>query len=185
MTGRHFTIGQLAADSGLSRSTLLYYDRLGLLRPSGRSPANYRLYSESDRERLRLIVTYRASGMSLDAIGELLAEDPEATGRTRLLTRQLDRLNRDIAALRRQQQIVVELLGSAVISRSTRSMSKQQWVGLLEAIGLGDEEMDEWHRQFELRMPEAHQDFLESLAIPVSEIRAIRQRSRNGAGSGG
>ncbi len=28
------TVGQLARRSGLSRATLLYYDRLGLLRPS-------------------------------------------------------------------------------------------------------------------------------------------------------
>jgi DNA-binding transcriptional MerR regulator len=39
------TIGQAAKHANLSRSTLLYYDRIGLLRPSGRSRAGYRLYN--------------------------------------------------------------------------------------------------------------------------------------------
>ena len=45
------TITRLAKQFKLSRSTLLYYDRIGLLRPSGRSPSNYRLYTGSDRQR--------------------------------------------------------------------------------------------------------------------------------------
>ena len=42
--------GELAKSAGLSRSTLLYYDRLGLLRPVGRSESNYRLYSATDAD---------------------------------------------------------------------------------------------------------------------------------------
>ena len=42
------TVGRLARAFGLSRSTLLYYDSIGLLRPTGRSPANYRLYTRAD-----------------------------------------------------------------------------------------------------------------------------------------
>jgi len=38
-----FLITELARKHGLSRSTLLYYDRIGLLTPSGRSEAGYRL----------------------------------------------------------------------------------------------------------------------------------------------
>ena len=39
------TIGKLARKFDLSRSTLLYYDRIGLLKPSGRTRANYRVYT--------------------------------------------------------------------------------------------------------------------------------------------
>ena len=38
------TAGKLARRYALSRSTLLYYHRIGLLVPSGRSAANYRVY---------------------------------------------------------------------------------------------------------------------------------------------
>ena len=179
MTAKTYTIGQLAADSGLSRSALLYYDRLGLLQATARSASNYRLYSEADRRRLRQVMNYRASGLSLAAIAELL-EEGGGNRRARILEAQLERLNGDIAELRRQQQTIVDLLGSAAINRGGRAVSKRQWVDLLASIGLSDEDMDEWHRQFEHRMPEAHQDFLESLNIPVAEIRAIRRRSRGG-----
>ena len=53
------TISQLGRRFGLSRSTLLYYDSIGLLSPSLRSRANYRLYSRSDVERMELIDVYR------------------------------------------------------------------------------------------------------------------------------
>ncbi len=41
------TIGRLARRFGLSRSTLLYYDSIGLLSPSTRSAKDYRLYLQS------------------------------------------------------------------------------------------------------------------------------------------
>jgi len=67
-----YTIGRLAKTVGLSRSTLLYYDRLGLLSPINRSEGNYRLYSAGEVERLRRICTYREMGISLKQIGELI-----------------------------------------------------------------------------------------------------------------
>ncbi|MFC1747364.1 MerR family DNA-binding transcriptional regulator [Pseudomonadota bacterium] len=36
------TIGEVSKRFSISRSTLLYYDAIGLLSPSGRSNANYR-----------------------------------------------------------------------------------------------------------------------------------------------
>ncbi len=37
------TVGKLAEDFGLSRSTLLYYDRIGLLQPAARTEKGYRV----------------------------------------------------------------------------------------------------------------------------------------------
>jgi len=174
-----YTIGELGRAFGLSRSTLLYYDKLGLLKPSGRSGANYRCYSECDYKRLAKIMTYRNTGMSLQAIGDLITEK-STSDRVTVLEAQLDQLNQDIAQLRKQQQITLGLLSSSGIDRPTRSMSKKQWVRLLESIGMSDEDMLLWHREFEQRMPEAHQDFLESLNIPATEIQKICKRSRVG-----
>lgn len=171
-----YTIGELGKAFGLSRSTLLYYDKLGLLKPSARNRANYRCYTESDYQRLAKIMTYRNTGMALHAIGELIS-GTSASERVELLESQLEQLNFDIAQLRRQQQITLGLLGSSGIDRPARSMSKIQWVRLLESIGMSDEDMMQWHQEFEQRMPEAHQDFLESLNIPAEEIQQIRERS--------
>ena len=62
------TVGRLAKRFGLSRSTLLYYDSIGLLRPTGRSAKGYRLYSEDDAARLEKICLYRQTGLSLDEV---------------------------------------------------------------------------------------------------------------------
>jgi hypothetical protein len=55
-------------------------------------------------------------------------------------------------------------------------VNKEQWVELFRAIGMQDETMARWHREFEERNPKGHQEFLEWLNIPdeeTSEIRAI------------
>jgi len=66
------TIGQVSKRFGLSRSTLLYYDSIGLLVPSERSLSNYRLYSDKDIQRMELIYLYRQAGLSLDVIAKIL-----------------------------------------------------------------------------------------------------------------
>ena len=71
------TIGQLARRFELSRSTLLYYDSIGLLSPSGRSRANYRLYSDDDVRRMEAIAGYRRAGLPLADIARLLEPGPE------------------------------------------------------------------------------------------------------------
>ena len=52
-----YTIGKLAKKFDLSRSTLLYYDSIGLLKPSSRTESEYRQYSEDDAARLEQICT--------------------------------------------------------------------------------------------------------------------------------
>ena len=169
------TAGKLARRYALSRSTLLYYHRIGLLVPSGRSAANYRVYSDADRERLERILAYRDAGVPIEAIRTLLAADPAASAA--LLEHQLFALNAEIARLRAQQRVIARLLGGAQALRGSRTLDKAAWVGLLAATGLSEAEMDLWHVEFERRAPEAHQDFLEALGIPLAEIVAIRQRS--------
>lgn len=65
-------VGELAQASGLTVRALHHYDEIGLLRPSERSDGGHRLYSEQDLARLYVIVTLRALGMSLTAIGAQL-----------------------------------------------------------------------------------------------------------------
>ena len=67
------TIGRLARCAALAPETLRHYERLGLLRPSARSEANYRLYDASALERLRFIRRALELGFSLPDIAELLA----------------------------------------------------------------------------------------------------------------
>lgn len=169
------TVGQLSKRFGLSRSTLLYYDRIGLLSPSGRSIANYRLYSDGDLRRMERICIYRDAGLPLDVIIRLLHDGGDSV--SDVLERHLQKLNQEIARLRHQQHVIARLLGDAQVLQGSRSLTKEQWVALLASTGLDEEGMRKWHVEFERSFPEAHQDFLESLGIPKEEIVLIREYS--------
>lgn len=91
-TAEMLTVGQIARQSGLTVKTLRFYDRLGLLPPSGRRPSGYRLYSEADLHRLGFIRQAKALGLTLDAIRELVmaARHPGGRGARRRLLRLLE-----------------------------------------------------------------------------------------------
>ncbi|QFI53414.1 Zn(2+)-responsive transcriptional regulator [Aeromonas simiae] len=70
-----YRIGELAKACGIKADTLRFYEKNGLLAPSIRSEAGYRLYSEADRRRLEFILRAKSVGFSLADIGELLDLD--------------------------------------------------------------------------------------------------------------
>lgn len=78
-----YTVGEVQRISGVSIRTLHHYDDVGLLVPSGRTDAGYRLYSAADLRRLRQILFYRELDFGLEEIAEILA-DPEADVGTHL-----------------------------------------------------------------------------------------------------
>src|SRR5262249_42122032 len=67
-----YTIGQLARATGVPTSTVRYYERMGLLRPSGRTSGNYRVYGEEALERVRFIRAAQATGFTREDITALL-----------------------------------------------------------------------------------------------------------------
>jgi MerR family transcriptional regulator, thiopeptide resistance regulator len=100
-----WTVGQVADVFGVTVRTLHHYDELGLLVPSERSAAGYRLYTEGDLTRLQQIVVYRRLELPLDEIASLLAgdEDPRAhlrRQREAVMTR-LDELTDIVVAIDR------------------------------------------------------------------------------------
>ncbi len=171
-----YSVSQLAKMFGLSRSTLLYYDNLGLLSPKRCAESNYRIYSEQDVERLKQIVVLRRTGISLDEVKRLL--DTQSSKTKDILQQRLALINDEINALRQQQQQIVNLLGNRELLQHSRVMSKDHWVSLMRAAGLDDQGMQTWHQEFESSAPQAHQDFLESLGLSDQEIKEIRKRSQ-------
>ena len=71
------TVGQVAERFAITVRTLHHYDEVGLLSPSERTRAGYRLYSEQDLTRLQHVVVYRRLGFALEEIA-LLLENPES-----------------------------------------------------------------------------------------------------------
>lgn len=170
------TISKVARRFGLSRSALIYYDKIGLLKPSGRSAANYRLYSDADLAKLEKIHQFRQAGIPLEQISQLLHTDSPSTITT--LEHRLHQLNQEISGLRQQQQVIVNLLQNQTLLSSTHHMTKVRWIRLLRTAGMSDEAMQQWHIAFESSAPEDHQAFLASLGIAQSEIKQIRAWSR-------
>jgi DNA-binding transcriptional MerR regulator len=173
------TVTTLARACGLSRSTVLYYEAMGLLKPARRSTGNYRIYSENDRRRLRQICIYRGAGLKLDDIRSLLDETrSDAAG---VLQRRLVELSGEIEKLRDHQRAIARLLRDTDQLRRYPMVTKEKWVEVMRAAGFSDDDMRRWHEQFEKSAPQEHQEFLEFLHIPADEIQSIRNWSRKEA----
>ncbi len=173
------TISQLARKHGLSRSTLLYYDRIGLLNPDGRFVNDYRHYGAEAERRLREIRLYRETGLPLLEIRRILERPRKDLAGA--LERQLHEVLSQMEALRSRQRVIVELLKSRRLLDRVPNMDKAKWVRLLRASGFTDADLGRWHRDFERTDPEYHQRFLEFLGIPPKEIARIRAHSRRTA----
>ncbi|MFF2453256.1 MerR family transcriptional regulator [Isoptericola sp. NPDC058082] len=93
MTTR-LTVGAAARAAGVTVRTLHHWDAVGLVHPSARTAAGYRLYTASDLTRAHRVVLYRELGVPLDEIGALL-DSPRGAD----------------ASLRRQRDLVRERLG--------------------------------------------------------------------------
>jgi DNA-binding transcriptional MerR regulator len=171
-----YTVGRLARRHGLSRSTLLYYDRIGLFSPSARAHGEYRRYSAEDDARLERICQYRKAGLSLADIA-LIMSDTGGAGVRAALEGRLAELSDEMAALRDQQALVAGLLGRPDLLAGRDGLDKATWVALLRDAGFSEPEMERWHARFERTAPQRHETFLRHLRIPDDEIASIRARA--------
>ena len=171
-----FTISTLARTVGLSRTALLYYDRIGLLRPSGRSRAGYRIYTPADRRRLERICGFREAGLALEDIRAILATEGKPSAR--VLEKRFHEIGREILALKAKQGLLSRMLAGKAPTEGLPAVDRRLWVEMLRAAGMDNKAMALWHAEFEQRAPQAHQEFLLSLGIPEKEALRIREWSR-------
>src|SRR5580704_17060155 len=75
-------IREFAQRTGVTVRTLHHYDRLGLLRPGGRTASGYRLYGERQLIRLQQIATLKFIGCSLNEIKAVLSGPASDLGET-------------------------------------------------------------------------------------------------------
>jgi len=101
MQSRHYQVKEVAEQSGVSIRALHHYDAIGLLVPSLRTAAGYRLYSEGDLLRLQQILIGRELGLPLEEIRRSL-DDPSFDRRRALLEQR--------AALARRAEQTSEML---------------------------------------------------------------------------
>ena len=170
-----FQVTELARKFGLARSTLLYYDRIGLLMPAQRSEAGYRLYSSNDRNRLATICSFRQAGLSIEDIHRILSTG-ENINRA-VLQRRMRELGEEIRTLQTQQHLLGRMLQVQSQGELPVAVDEQAWIEMLRAAGMDEKAMRKWHSEFERRAPEAHHRFLLALGISEEEALFIRKRS--------
>ena len=165
------TVTQLARECGLSRTTILYYEREGLLAPAHRSENGYRWYGEKEIQRLKTISSYRSYGLPISSIRTLLAQ--KGKSQAEILKDHFNELEREIQNLRAQQKAIVVLLQEPQLIEDN-IVTKERWVQIMQAAGFSENDMVTWHQKFEEMEPAEHQKFLESLGIEQDEIMRIR-----------
>jgi len=171
-----FSISKLARAFGLSRSTLLYYDRIGLLAPSGRTGSGYRCYSEKDSRRLERICRFREAGLTLKDILAVLSSGGKPGAR--LLDQRMRETAENIVDLKNQQRLLAGMFSRIASGKYPTPVDKDLWVEMLQAAGMNQKARKRWHAEFERRAPRAHDEFLLSLGIPQDEVARIRRWSR-------
>lgn len=115
------TVGQVAGELGVTVRTLHHYDEIGLVSPSERSAAGYRLYTETDLQRLTAVVVYRRLGFPLEEIRALL----EASGAD--LRAHLERQREAVVGRLSQLHDLVDAIDAAIEKESTgMSISRQE-----------------------------------------------------------
>lgn len=86
-----FSVGEICERTGITRKTLFYYDKIGLLCPSERTERqNFKLYDSKKLVRLEEIVSYRRAGLSIREIRELLDDGQDK--RLEILEQAMERL---------------------------------------------------------------------------------------------
>lgn len=170
------TVAKLARTCGLSRTAVLYYESLGLLKPASRTEGNYRAYGERELQRLQQICFYRAAGLKLGDIRAIL--DGPRAGAAGVLKRRMAELGEEIERLSEHQKAIARLLKQTNQLRSISMVTKDKWVSIMSSCGFTESDMRRWHSQFEKDAPAEHQEFLEFLHIPAAEIELIRESSR-------
>ena len=173
------TVTQIAKAYNISRTTILYYERAGLLLPHSRSDNGYRWYGKKEQARLESIISYRSFGLSIQEISALLDRTDDAK-QEQTLVNQFNALEKEIQNLRQQQKAIVMLLEQPELLEQ-KMLTKERWVRVMENAGFDEKDMKNWHKQFEKMEPTAHQEFLESLNTMSKKSRALESGQKNRA----
>ena len=121
---RPFRIGELSAQSGLSRDALRYYERLGLMPRARRTTGGFRLYPAGTLDRIRFIKLAQLHGLTLREIRELLGfQDRRGRDRCRQVQTLLTRKLADVDAQLKQLSDFRETLKS-YLSQCARTLDR-------------------------------------------------------------
>lgn len=135
------SISEAAAFAGVSARVLRHYDEIGLLQPSERSDAGYRMYSDDDLLTLQRIVAYRTMGMGLEEIRTLLGATPADV---------MEQLEQQERTLRSAMARIEAQLEDVTMTRRARTMGIELTPQELREV-FGDEDPTQYQEETQER----------------------------------
>ncbi|WP_312803344.1 MerR family transcriptional regulator [Atlantibacter hermannii] len=143
-------VGELAKRAGITVRTLHHYESLGLLLPSGRTAAGYRLYNAHDVQRLHTIQALTQMGLSLSDVRDTL--ENHSVSLNDIIGRQLAMLDEKLSRIATLRERLVTLQREL---QSGQEPDLSEWLTTLELMTM----YDRWFTQQELKeLPFAQQD---------------------------
>ncbi|MCD6526182.1 MAG: MerR family transcriptional regulator [Desulfuromonas sp.] len=156
-----YSITEVSQKIGVARSTLLYYERLGIISPRRLAKNNYRRYSEHDVTHLIVLRQLQQAGFSLDECQQVLNGNIEST----LIEQHLVRLQQELQQMEVTQQLLQALYKHQTGKQMDHRASKHQ--------------LQQWHHNFEQLSADAHVQWLRQMGFSEKEIFHIRWVSRD------
>lgn len=184
-----YKVSQFAEKSGITVRALHHYDRLGLLKPSGRTESGYRFYTDRDYARLQQIETLKFVGLPLRQIKDVLdGNDLDLGEALRLQRRVLGE---------RKSQIEQALRAIEEAERGLESPNVPDWAALKKIIEvLKMQSNNEWMKNYYSEEAQAEiakraQSFTPEMQAKVqqdwkdliNDVEAARTRSEDPAGA--
>jgi DNA-binding transcriptional MerR regulator len=176
---RTYRVAEFARMTKVTVRALHYYDQIGLLKPSGRTPSRYRVYTDKDIFRLQQIVTLKFLGLSLGQIRRALSRPGPTVGRSMRLQaeaveKEIERLKRAAGALRETSRMVEaggpldwkKLMKTMEEIRMTEE-AKKTW-----AKHYSEADMKEFGEIGKTYTPEAMEAYQKKWAALIEEVKA-------------
>ena len=149
-----YLVREFAALTGTTVRTLHHYDRIGLLRPSGRRASGYRVYRPDDLLRLEQIAALKSLGLPLREIGHIL--DRPALTLRRSLRVQAEIIAEEARKLERAARAIRRLEGQL---ETDKKVDFRKVVKIIKEIQMSEETKKNWAERF--YSPEEMREFQE------------------------
>lgn len=137
-----YTTGELAKQCGITVRTVQFYDQRGILVPSALTEGGRRLYSEDDLKKMKIVCFLRDTGLSLETIGKLMAEEDPGSVIAVLLEQQEQVLQEEIGERREKLDRLAELRSGL---KTVPSFSIES-IGDIATVMEGRKKMSAMHR---------------------------------------
>ncbi len=135
-----YQTGQFAQKASVSVRTLRFYDRVGLLEPSARTEAGYRLYTDADFFRLQQILALKFLGFALEEIKYCLQVGPTSLKEALALQKAM------MCEKRRQLESVIQAITKA---ETLLDGNGHDWEAIIQVIEVMQmEQTNDWRKKY-------------------------------------